>query len=778
MKNFLISCLLSIASSQAIAQQTIIVSPTPGTGATLPKAQTVSTLDSAFQIARQSTEKDIRIYLREGNYPLNRPLEINASQWKNKSLLLAAYHQEKVLLSGGPVLHLKWEKYKKGIWKTQTPLKTFDQLYIDHTPRILARYPNYKDKQILNGTAADALSPERVKRWKSPAGGYIHALHGSEWGAMYYAIKGKQGDQLIYEGGFQNNRPTGMHKICRFVENIFEELDAPGEWFLDKSNGMLYYYPYPGEDLSKTTVEVATLPELIRITGTETTPIQNITIQGIDFVHTTRTFMESYEPLLRSDWRIHRGAAVFVEFAENCTITDCNFYHLGGNAIFFSKYAQNCAATGNHIHDIGASAICFVGDTSAVRSSLFSYGKSLPFDQIDQTPGPKNNLFPRQCIAEDNLIHDIGRVEKQVAGVQIQVASEITVRHNSIYSVPRAAFNIGDGAFGGHLLEYNDAFNTVLETGDHGTFNSWGRDRFWHPSYNEMCKRVAEHPDMILLDACYTTIIRNNRLRCDHGWDIDLDDGSSNYHIYNNLCLNGGIKLREGFYRTVENNIVINNSLHPHVWFNHSGDVIQRNLFLTDYRPIGVKSWGEKVDYNFFPTETILQKAQKRGTDQHSICGEPIFRNASAGDFTVLPECQVFRIGFINFPQDRYGVYSPRLKKLALQPVIPPLSYKQSETDNREYSWLKSRIRAVNGPGDRSAFGLPDEKGIILLEVSKESPLSSGGIRSNDVVLKLNNHTIKSVDELMNLTQKYQGLSNIEIQYSRDQQIHNTTIKL
>ncbi|MCO5240744.1 MAG: hypothetical protein M9904_11895 [Chitinophagaceae bacterium] len=41
--------------------------------------------------------------------------------------------------------------------------------------------------------------------------------------------------------------------------------------------------------------------------------------------------------------------------------------------------------------------------------------------------------------------------------------------------------------------------------------------------------------ELILLDAQKQTIIRNNRFRCDHGWDIDLDDGSSNYHIYNNL---------------------------------------------------------------------------------------------------------------------------------------------------------------------------------------------------------------------------------------------------
>lgn len=60
---------------------------------------------------------------------------------------------------------------------------------------------------------------------------------------------------------------------------------------------------------------------------------------------------------------------------------------------------------------------------------------------------------------------------------------------------------------------------------------------------------TTAHPELILLDAQQTTIIRNNRFRCDHGWDIDLDDGSSNYHIYNNVMLNGGLKFREGFKR-------------------------------------------------------------------------------------------------------------------------------------------------------------------------------------------------------------------------------------
>lgn len=74
-------------------------------------------------------------------------------------------------------------------------------------------------------------------------------------------------------------------------------------------------------------------------------------------------------------------------------------------------------------------------------------------------------------------------------------------------------------------------------------------------------------------------IIRNSRWRCDHGWDIDLDDGSSFYHIYNNILLNRGLKLREGYKRVVKNNIIINSSLHPHVWYRNSDDVVTGNIF-------------------------------------------------------------------------------------------------------------------------------------------------------------------------------------------------------
>ena len=166
--------------------------------------------------------------------------------------------------------------------------------------------------------------------------------------------------------------------------------------------------------------------------------------------------------------------------------------------------------------------------------------------------------------------------------------------------MPRAGINIGDGCWGGHVIEFCDVFDTVKETGDHGSFNSWGRDRYWGLKGIDLDAITAgKDRDLPMLDAVEPIMLRNNRWRCDHGWDIDLDDGSSNYHIYNNLCLHGGIKNREGFYRTVENNIMVNNSFHPHVWFHGSGDVFRRNIVFATFKPIEMKPpWGKECDFN------------------------------------------------------------------------------------------------------------------------------------------------------------------------------------
>jgi hypothetical protein len=615
------------------------------------------------------------IYLREGVYRLDEPILITQRHGNsNHSLTICSYPGEKAVISGAASLETKWKRHREGIMKSKIKEEIdFDLLYGDGKMLTMARFPNYDSTAVrFKGTSAEATSPERVKSWKNPAGGYLHAMHTHDWGDFHYRITGKDNEgNLSLEGGWQNNRPMGLHKDNRMVENIFEELDVAGEWYFDKTSSTLYYFPLPGEDPSMTDFEAANLKNLVTLKGSKEEPVKNVTISGITFTGTARTFMEEYEPLLRSDWTIYRGGALFFEGTEDCSVKDCDLVDLGGNGIFFSKYNRRSSISGSLLTRIGASAICFVGDPSDVRSPSFRYERFVPWEEMDFAKGPKGDNFPADCSAHDNLIHEIGLFEKQVTGVEISMSFRITVSHNSIYDTPRSGINISEGTWGGHIIEYNDVFNTVKETGDHGSFNSWGRDRYWHPDYKTMVAHAKERPDLILADMLEPNILRYNRFRCDRGWDIDLDDGSSLYLIHDNLCLNGGIKLREGFYRRVENNIMVNNTLHAHAWFENSRDVFTHNIVMTPYQPYQPQSKGNELDFNIFTDSLAFNKAREMGKDAHSIVAHAEFENPGKGLFIIRDDSDAIRTGgFMNIPMDSFGVVSPRLKRVAAIPIL------------------------------------------------------------------------------------------------------------
>jgi len=189
---------------------------------------------------------------------------------------------------------------------------------------------------------------------------------------------------------------------------------------------------------------------------------------------------------------------------------------------------------------------------------------------------------------------------------------------------------------------------------------------------------LGKNRKLPLLDVVKPVILRNNRWRCDHGWDIDLDDGSTRYEIRDNLCLNGGLKNREGFNRVVENNIIVNNSFHPHVWFGNSGDIFRCNIVFTTYHPIGMKQpWGREVDHNLLhhrgqtAAHLATELQQQSGRDRHSFEADALFVDPAKGDYRVRHGSPALKLGFQNFPMDQFGVQKPSLKALARTPVLP-----------------------------------------------------------------------------------------------------------
>ena len=742
-----------------------------------------ATLQRAQQAVRQMRGD---VFLRGGIYYLPATLVLTAqdSGSKDAPVVFQNYRGENPVISGGVRLeNLDWQPFTNGIFQAQVPadLQT-EEIFVNGERQILARYPNFDpEAQYFNGFAADAISPERASRWADPAGGYFHAMHPALWGDFTWRIMGKDtNNQVKLEGGWQNNRGAAAHKSIRFVENIFEELDTPGEWFLNSKTHTLYFYPPAGLDLKQAVVEATRLWTLVEFRGDEAHPVKWITLRGLVFRQASRTVMDTREPLVRSDWAIYRGGAIFFNGAEDCALEDSFIDQVGGNAVFVNNYNRRITIRGAQIAKAGASGICFIGDPQAARSPLFNYYQTRKLEEIDRTRGPKNNNYPADCLVDDCLIHLTGRVEKQTSGVEIDLAQNITVRHCSIYDVPRAGINIGDGCWGGHVIEWCDVFDTVKETGDHGSFNSWGRDRFWRPNIGEVNAWVRQAPELPLLDVVKPIVLANNRWRCDHGWDIDLDDGSSNYIITNNLCLHGGIKNREGFGRVVENNIMVANGYHPHVWYAECGDIFRHNIVWTAYRPANMHRppWGADMDFNLMqnfraaPNVPATQLQQQSGRDEHSIVADAQFVDPAHGDYRVKDGSPALALGFVNFPMDQFGVQKPELKAIARVPQLPQPKIPAgaiAARDTMPVTWLGARVRNIADEGEMSAFGLPDVAAVLVLDVSTDSALGKAGLRKNDVVLSVNGSKTPDTAALLRQAPALAAGNSLKLGISRDQ---------
>jgi hypothetical protein len=789
----------SIVLSTQVCGQEIYVSPTGNDNASGTREKPVASFARAQEMVRKSVAATAKVIFLKGTYYLTETIKFTADDSKS-SVVYMAEKEGSVVISGGKQLQLKWTKSARGWYSATVPSgNAIDQLYINGVRQRMARFPNaVEGKNVFDtwdlshsikvDSIRDPLRKERVARWKNPIGGYIHAMHTALWGDMHWQIKGKNGSgELLEEGGWQNNRPSPKHPAYRMVENIFEELDAPCEWFYDDQEERLFYIPANGVDISKAKVEIVRLKHLIEFNGSQKNPVSNIELKGFVFKHAARTFMENKEPLLRSDWTVYRGGAVVFNGAEGCKITDCEFDQVGGNAIFVNKYNRNLSFTGCYIHHVGANGIAFVGDPQSVRSPLFRYGNQ-DFSAIDRTPGPQTDGYPSDCRVEDCLITMTGRDEKQTAPVHISMSHKITVSHCSIYDVPRAGININEGTFGGHIIEHNDVFNTVLETGDHGSFNSWGRDRYWTPDINASVPEVAKDKSFPFLDMLGPNIIRNNRIRCDHGWDIDLDDGSSWYRIYNNLLLHGGLKMREGFDRIATNNIIINNGLHPHVWYPNSGDVFAKNIVFKAYSPAlmnkGIPAngkWGRSLDSNLYvASEETMRKFIVNGCDSNSIAGDADFVNPAQGDFGLSQSSNARLIGFVPFAMDAFGVQKLSLKAIAKTPVFPEVNMvanSEQLINGRTYSlWAGAKLWSPRGE-EFSAFGISfSSTGVAIEGATTNTLLYQLGFRNGDLIQQLDGSVIKMISDLQSHIRQNQNKNQQLFKLIRNQQQIELTV--
>lgn len=650
--------------------------------------------------------------------------------------------EEGAVLRG--TLRLKYSDFveaEPGVWSAALPCAA-DAFYIGDRKYAMARYPKAdRPGEVFDGYAADCIFPAKTKEWADPTGGYIHAMHKHDWGGYTYRIDGKNEDgTLALSGGWQNNRQMGMHSEYRYAENIREEMTRPGEWYYDERNLRLYVRPFPGDDLNQAEAAVSRGFFILE-------DCEEVTIENITFQRSVRTFMDTKEPLLRSDWTIYRGGAVLVKNSRNVSIDRCSFRDIGSNGVFVDGDNEQIAITRSHFRCIGASALCFVGRSDAVRSPLFEYNETQPFPNLDLEKGPKSPNYPKNCTAEDCLVEYVGLTEKQATGIEISMAFGITVKNCTVCHTSRSGINISEGTFGGHRIEGCDVFDTVRETGDHGSFNSWGRDRYWHVP--DLDDRAAGN--YARLDMLAPNVITRSRFRCDRGWDIDLDDGSTDYIITENLCLNGGIKLREGFFRSVRNNITVNNGLHFHAWYPESGDIAENNIVFTGYAPYAMpEKWGESINQNILHTPgqsepvPAEELSSVSGQDGHSFRLDARFTAPEESNY--VPTHPLLR-GFEHFPT-QFGVRYDPLRRIADTPVLPRGFVIPTHEVSSSRELLYMTVKNIENDDEMSVYATAGHNGVLVLKVEAGSDAHNRGLRANDVIVAWGNAEINRTEDL------------------------------
>jgi hypothetical protein len=688
-----------------------------------------SNLSSACEAVRLEllahAGEPIEVELAGGTYYLDQPLELgpeHSGSAKGKVVWKAATNAEPVF-SGGKRLQCQWEIHEGPILKCsvepQLDGRPFSQLYVNGQRQVLSRFPS-GDSSIpgpegyLLAVGADEWPHSKLyfdsgtfseKDWSRPEEAILHIFPRTRWGNTQYRIKQldkKKNELYLGEGGWQlkniGESSTGLGEGSTFfVENVFEELDTEGEWYFDSRTSILYWYPEEGVDPATAVIEVSLLKHLVEITGSKDNPAHHIILEGIRFAHTERTFLERYEMPSMGDWALYRGGAVFLTHGEDVELRRCVFNGIGGNGVFVYGRSSRILIEACNFSNLGDSAVCLTGESHLDLNGTTTCGicgEEHPWGWNE----PSDN-HPRECVVSNNVIHNIGVFGKQTAGVFTALCESIRIAHNHIYNTPRAAICLNDGMYGGHVIEYNDIHDTVRETGDHGPFNSWGREPYWCHSQGH---GLASHPaGDVARYARRTTVIRFNRFVDHKGWGIDLDDGSSFYHLHGNLCIGISLKLREGINRLVENNIIYKPANPPafHRGYEYNGDRYRRNIVVMDtgsdrpevdvnfqkgksfgavfdiIDPPEVGPWFSEFDSNLYfsnigkfralihymrtsdkrTVEYDFDQWRKLHFDENSLFADPLFIEPEKGDFRLQDKSPALKIGFRPFPLDRFG---------------------------------------------------------------------------------------------------------------------------
>lgn len=300
------------------------------------------------------------------------------------------------------------------------------ELFFNGRPMTLARWPNEGWVTIAAVPAGQrggkfTYEGDRPKRWTQSDDIWLHGYWTWDWADSYEKIKAINTDTREIE----THPPHGAYGYTAgkrfYALNLLEELDQPGEYYVDRESGILYFWPPAPIRKSEILVSVMEKP-LISLEGASHVTIQGLVLECV------------------------RGDAVWVIGGTRNSISECVIRNTGNGGITLKDGTEN-SVVGCEIYDTGDSGI-------TVQA------------------GDRAKLLPAKNRVEDCRIHRFSRwCRTYRPGVHILGVGN-RIAHNLIYDAPHSAIILGGNE---HVIEFNEIHHVCAETGDAGAFYV-GRD--------------------------------------------------------------------------------------------------------------------------------------------------------------------------------------------------------------------------------------------------------------------------------------------------------------
>ena len=543
---------------------TVFVDPVNGSdqngGTTAAPLKTLSAAKNAVRSA--SADKDVTVILAGGTYFLSETLSFSPEDGgKNGHTVTyaAAEGQTAVISGGAPLSDWTLADAEKNIWvcDASAALASFKEGFSPRDLRVNGvRATLARTAENLFAAAFDdktlTTDLKITENLKNPAD--VCLVIRNMWTESRVLVSsastagGKTTFTMVQPAWKNYNVTAGLGGApinanqFAFLENAYEFLDLPGEWYADRDVGKVYYIPRSGEDMTKAEAVLGCLEEIMTLRGTKETPVSGLTFRNLTFSDSTWLQAETDEGLLTIQGNVYKAssmtaettfdnskwlmpkAAVFGEFLNHVTFTGCRFTCLGGTGLWLCEGTKNCSVTKNFFADLAGSGIMLGSFTSAFHDCVKKDGSNL--NAVEYRLTEHNTVT-------DNRIKNVGAGYSSACGIMVGYVKDADISYNTLSDLPYTAISFGWGwgfngqemrggfyedengkfLFGGSTISHNTIENIMNVLFDGGGIYTLGRN------------------DDTEISGNYIASVNN-----DYG-GIYLDNGSQGFTVTDNVLI-------------------------------------------------------------------------------------------------------------------------------------------------------------------------------------------------------------------------------------------------